>query len=389
MSVSIFQTKEIKFLPTVYDVQFLQSEHMDLKLRGCDWRFSIEKVSNDDGIHVHLERIFTAGDHSYTFIASAKVELKSYDERVPSHIGHISPKEYSMLHRKWSLEPFIEWDQLINPAKRFIDDNQIQLEVTVKVDEPRKPDENRLVDVHVFTGIDKSEMKLRLIFTKIAKVPAALSNEFSMFGLPMRIQIYKNDKFDDEQGIGSLCVYMWNWRNSDDGDVPQKLKFESKFKLLAYGKEEKAWLPPDSPMTYERNSGTREIGHDADWIGFEHFISWQHLTITHMSPAGAIQMEVDIKEVNIIDLKRSSEDSDAPVASTSTESANESLNRSNSLVKCSRCSDDMLSQTLLRVECGHLYCNQCIDQDLKILRRCVVCNEELDLNLPPQIILFD
>lgn len=138
MAVSLFETTETKFLLTVYDVSSLKSEYLDLKLRGFDWRVFVEKAANDrgEGINIHLERIFSTDDSHYSCIATTLVELKSYDDQVAPYVGRIEPKEFSVSNgKKWSLKPFISWEQLSNPAKQFIQDNEIQIQVTVKVDE--------------------------------------------------------------------------------------------------------------------------------------------------------------------------------------------------------------------------------------------------------------
>lgn len=186
MAVSTFETMETKSILTIYDVHLLQSEYVDLNLRGCNWKFTVEKASNESGddINVHFERIFTSDDNLYGCIATVSIELKSYDVNVPSHIDHIAPREYSTWNKKWSLKPFISWDKLINPAKRFIDDNKILLEVKFKADKPRKIGENSTIDSLVSdAGV---ELKLGLKFNEILNVEAALSPEFFMFGMPMR-----------------------------------------------------------------------------------------------------------------------------------------------------------------------------------------------------------
>lgn len=118
MAVSTFETIETKFLITIYDAQLLRSEHFDLDFRGCQWKFYVEKGTNEngDGIIVQLERIFTNDDGLYSCIATAQIELKSFDDHTPSYIFRIPPREFSDLHRKWS-HRFIDWENLINPGK--------------------------------------------------------------------------------------------------------------------------------------------------------------------------------------------------------------------------------------------------------------------------------
>lgn len=218
--------------------------------------------------------------------------------------------------------------------------------VTVTVDEAKKRGQDATIDFHVLdSGTESSELKLGLTFLKLSKASAALSPEFLMFGMPMRIQVYKNND--------SLSVYMWNWRK----DTPQKLKIQSKFKLLAYNDENNAWLPNDDNATaYERYTGTHEFEMDAAWIGFEHFISWDDLKKSHMSPDSTIRMEVEIKEIKQIATKRKWEVEEQNVASASGSDGNVKVMKlpDVSMIKCSSCYEDMFVQTLFAIECGHI-----------------------------------
>lgn len=218
--------------------------------------------------------------------------------------------------------------------------------MTVKVDEPKKRGQDAIVDFHgLDSGIESSELKLSLTFLKLSKASAALSPEFLMFGMPMRIQVYKNND--------SLSVYMWNWRKV----TKQKLKIQSKFKLLAYDAENNAWLPNnDNTNAYERNIGSRNIGMDAAWIGFEHFISWKDLKKSHMSPDSTVRMEIEIKEIKEIVTKRKREDEKQNVASASGSCGNKKAMEPSdvSMIRCSICTDDMLVQTLFVIQCGHI-----------------------------------
>lgn len=247
--------------------------------------------------------------------------------------------------------------------------------VTVIVDESKIRGQNATIDFHVLdSGTESSELKLGLTFLKLSKVSAVLSPEFLMCGMPMRIQVYKNDD--------SLTVCIWNWRKI----TPQTLKIQSKFKLLAYNAENNAWLSNDA-ISYERNTGTREIGMDADWISFEHFISWNDLKKSHMSADSTIRMEIEIKEIEPIATKRKWEDAEQNVASAS--GSNENVKTTKlpnvSMIRCSSCYDDMFSQTVFAITCGHIYCGACFES----LKVCLKCNEIVNPDVPPQIIFFD
>lgn len=71
--------------------------------------------------------------------------------------------------------------------------------------------------------------------------------------MPMRIQICKNDEFDNEQN-GLISVHLWNWRNNEDGGERKKITFQSKFKLVPYKSEDNTWSSADETKPHERNT---------------------------------------------------------------------------------------------------------------------------------------
>lgn len=373
---------EISCNLNILDCHLLQSESYDFTLRGFDWRFHLEKVSGDDGdvIDVHLERIVKATDNGYSCIATILIELKSFDDEIPSHTDHIQPEEYSATNKMWSIKPFIKWEDLIEPSKIFVVDNQIQLQITVKADERKKPNENPDVILKILSAND-AEVTLNLIYHQMKKVLGAISPEFILWGVPMRVQIYQNSVWDEEK-LRTLSIFLWNGRKNCD----VKIEFDAKITLIAIGLDDN-FLTSTNNNNIARNTGTREICKESTWAGFEHFVQWQTLKAMYMTKSGSISMEIVIKKKEPI-VKSLIHRSSSPQPSCSTTIKKEPTDHT-LLIKCTCCFKNADYCTLCRVSCGHLYCFECVEIDLKRRKTCMMCNEELDLSLPPQIILFN
>lgn len=146
MAVFLSETLETKFQLTIIDANLLMSERFAFHLRELHWYFDVEKTEHENGdssLDVHLGRLPQHHDSFYSCIASAQIELKSFDENRPSYIGRIAPREFSTMHPKWSLTPFIDWDQLIDPASQYIADDNKQIQMVA--DKPKRYYENPAV----------------------------------------------------------------------------------------------------------------------------------------------------------------------------------------------------------------------------------------------------
>lgn len=385
-SLKTFEATESKFDVIINDVQSLQSETFSFTLRSISWRIQIEKASNCDGdnINVHLECVTENKNRMFGCIAMALVQLKSFDERVPSHMGRIGPHEFSRLSLKSSLAPLVKCDVLYDPAKRFVQENRIQLEIMVKADDWKVLLEPKVLPVVIpeilkpstlNNLVESNQVHKRLVFEKIEKSLAVISSEFIVFGFPLRIQVFKNKSLND-QNDSSLSVYLWNWRKLDRGG--EKVSIQAKVKLLSTDTKD---------PSFERNTGVVEIG-KIGRAGFQHFMTWQQLEAKYIKANGSISMDVDITKVNPKpeEVKRSLSPNPGP--STSHDIQPNKIMKLEVQVKCECCFENMERKTLFRIHCGHLYCQECIDNDLNTRKACVNCDRPNDLSASPQMILF-
>lgn len=368
MALQLCERIETKFGLTINEVKSLQSESYQFELRSIQWNFRVSKVidENGDAITVDLERIISDQDARYNCIATALVELIPNGPNKKAFVGRIKPREFSAAHRKWSLEPFIQWDDLCDPQNHYNDGDKIYIEVTVKADAVYENDENLLVNNEVLTADETCSLKMRLTFNKIAKILGAVSDEFFISGIPFRVEVF-NNTFDYDKKNNSLSVFLWR---SDFSEEIIQLK--AKFRLIAFQPEsdDQARIAEE----YVRNTGTAEFTRKVPRFGFSHFVPWNQLLEKYITEAGSIVMEIELVEIK--------QESSTPQTTMAFP------NFGISSIACSCCFDTKETTTLLRINCGHLYCDRCIEADLNQRKQCLRCEEYVDNSTPPQPVLF-
>lgn len=173
MANSSCESIETKFAVTIREFhEFKTGEHR-FELRGKEWIFRVNKTANGDMITVDLERIFGPDNDRTSCMATATIELHSNDRKLEKFIGRIQPKEFSALHSKWSLNPFITWDDIRDPQKKYIEDEKVYMKVTVRADRCYEDGENLKVKSLVIAD-ENCDLKMRFTFEEIGHVLGAV-----------------------------------------------------------------------------------------------------------------------------------------------------------------------------------------------------------------------
>lgn len=164
---------ETQFSFTIPELHSFKTGEYRFKLRGKEWIFRANKTAHEDKITVDLECLFGPENDNTRCMAVAVVELHSNDPKIEKFIGRIQPKEYSALHAKWSLNPFITWDELSDPQKKYIDNDKVYMEVTVRADKSYDAGANLKVKSLVIAD-ERFDLKIRFSFEEIGNVLGAV-----------------------------------------------------------------------------------------------------------------------------------------------------------------------------------------------------------------------
>lgn len=327
MALELFENIESEYELTIDNVHLFKSKEYLFDLRGLNWIFRVNKMIDEDGdsLSIDVERIVGGGNDRYSCMAAALVELVPFGVGEETFADQIQPKEFSAQHKKWSLEPYIQWDELVDPQKHLVENNKIQLRVAIRADAKYDANTNPMVKTVDLPSEEQCDLKMRLQFQKIRKVLGAVSQEFLIANIPFRIEFSKYEQYVNNKKENSFSVYLWRSCDGERG----KIKLKAKFRLLKS-------QPEEDGDAYERNTGIAEFN-KKDWrFGFNHFVSWDELEEQYIHSDGSAIMEIELNQVM--------------------ENPNNRKRPIRSDVVCTLCCDSKSETTLLRINCGHLYC---------------------------------
>lgn len=166
-------------------------------------------------------------------------------------------------------------------------------------------------------------------------------------------------EFLNNQNETSFSVILWR---CDVGDNNRTIELRAKFKFIKV-------TGPNEPNIEFYRTITDKYSRQNPRHGFTPLVSWDILQ-KYMNPDDSIVMEVEFFEIKPEPIYIKPE----PIIDNST--------------ICACCSASKDVTTLFRINCGHLYCDLCIERDLNIHKVCCKCGYyEEDLG-PPQLILF-
>lgn len=173
MAYQLCESIETQFAITIRGIHAFKTGENRFELRGKDWIFRVNKTADGDMITVDLECVFGPDNDRTSCMATATIELHSNDPKIKKFIGCIQPKEFSALHPKWSLNPFITWDDVRDPQKKYIDNDKVYMEVTVRADKCYEDGANLKVNSLVIAD-ENCDLKMRFTFDEIGYVLGAV-----------------------------------------------------------------------------------------------------------------------------------------------------------------------------------------------------------------------
>lgn len=166
-------------------------------------------------------------------------------------------------------------------------------------------------------------------------------------------------EFLNNQNETACSVIFWR---CDVGDNNRTIELQAKFKLI------KVIEPNEPNIEYYRNI-TAKYSLQNPRHGFTPVVSWDILH-RYMNPDGSVVMEIEFVEIKPEPIHIEPER--IVVNSTS----------------CACCTASKDVTTLFIINCGHIYCDLCIERDLNIHNVCRKCDfYEVD-SRPPQLIFF-
>ncbi|XP_055304845.1 uncharacterized protein LOC129569732 [Sitodiplosis mosellana] len=131
------ETKRLIFQFTLDDVSKFNTKHcVDVSVGGTKWSVRLMRKQHNLAVVLRDER--NAQDDNWTWHAKCSFKLLSFDD------DNIHPHEYKMERtfyfegHCWGFPKFIAWNDLMDPANKYIQDDKAVFEVDLEVS-PAKP----------------------------------------------------------------------------------------------------------------------------------------------------------------------------------------------------------------------------------------------------------
>ncbi|XP_037035231.1 probable inactive serine/threonine-protein kinase fnkC [Bradysia coprophila] len=302
------------------------------ELRGLQWQIKVHK--RKDALNVYLKSLNKDKSADWSCMASCRVQLISLCRQAYEK-SFKSPREFSAKHLSHGFKKFISLKDLFDPAKSYVENNSIVLEVKVKANLPMKLSDD-LVKKLTF---------VRLTIDNINASCGFLSPVFEMSGIPWRIKVYTR-KIDKERVMAVMlnCAYSDTKRWS--------CQAAASFQLKSFDPVQR---PHQWQFSKKHKFSRKSVSH-----GCRSFITWDDLLDEGKSFVrnGSIVFDIEmiVEKTTGIGTKKTTE--------------------------CPICMENLLELPVRTTECGHVFCQFCIERAVTTRNICPTCKEPL---LPSQL----
>lgn len=307
-------------------------------VRGLPWKIQVFK-RKDASLSVYVKCEKKDNSAAWTCMAHCKFKLISFSQQ-PHERSFKEPREFSAKQRSYGYLKFIELKDLFDPAKNYIENGSIVLEIKLKANAFRNLSENL-----ASTELMSDEMKkcFRLTIKNMSDFTGFYSPEIYVRGIPWRIKVYTTKIMNTSTiAITLNCVYSDNFTD-------WSCKARAVFRLNS-NKSSKA----PNEWTFKQ---VYDFTRNSNAYGNKRFITWKDLMEVDNQ---YIQNDSIVLDVELIVQK--------PVNAWSFET-----------VTCPICLHNLIGRPIASTFCGHVYCKLCIEKAIEQRNICPVCNQHLIL----------
>lgn len=331
MDSTIFQAR----FSNISELELNSSKYSsEVMLYDIPWKIKIDKSEKSDELWLSV-RLHCAAKYFPTnrfYAASSVIKLMSFDEKVDPIEYSLSPCAFSTDSNDWGSE-WIKWDTLNDINMKYVRNDTIKLDVTIKMVDPNDEEKSDIIFENVFKSCDVGCLaKFQFTISNIKNLWAVRPQNFVVRNKPCAMQVYKHS--------GNLCVY---WKPHE------KISTQKILLTLVSAQSAKS-----IQKVISENHAT--------------LTSWNNLLNSgnEFIKSQSIIIEVDIT-VDGVDLNKIVPQLKA------TPSQSKAL-------KCVICLEKMEKQEISSVKCGHLFCTKCIRNSLRDRAVCPLCNSPASLD---------
>lgn len=300
-------------------------------VREFQWRMEIRKkvsASVAKMLQIYLHRMGPEEYQAFPCMASASVKLLSYDENVEPYRCLIPAQEFGESRMKYA--NVLPLHDVIDPAKRYMQNDEIVLEVQVMASLMQKMLTTKNTMLEILSN-NNAEIHLRLNLAGIDNQMMALQSPiFSHCDAKWQICVHKNDD--------ALGIYLEPIQNDQ-----LKCDYDARVKI------EVGAVDPEYDNYIKTIVG--RIDQNNRLIGCQQLIEWNTLidAFTHQT---AMTLTIHF-------------------------SANVDHDRQLGEINCPVCFENLRNQRVKSIKCGHIFCEDCMEKGVRPRKKCAVCNAKV------------
>lgn len=303
-------------------------------VQNVPWKILVNKesVGGEQWLAVSLNCIVKGQTPKWICPAYFELKLKSYIKNVPPFEFRCDPYVFNPKGTCFG-DKVVKWCDLINPAKGYVKDDAIALEIRIEAVRQKCT----LMLNELFKSICIA--KYQMFVTRVDVLMAAQSSHFKMIDTDWSFTVYKN-------AAGYLAVHLESMLKMADVKI---CMMRASFKLLSFKTGGK---PIEIVQTSPINNG--------GMLESKAIISWNAL----FNPQSVYVKNNQIKIAVNIEIN--------PQEDNNNNTPNDSR------LECPICFRDLKHREVVSTFCGHLFCKVCIEKSIQVHKVCPSCNKAVD-----------
>lgn len=105
----------------------------EIVICGVPWKVKVHKNDEKHSLAIYLYCTKNDDSTSWAVSAGAVVKLLSFDNKANALKHNISPDIFNSSNLSYGLDEFIQWEELLKDANKYVQNDKIQLELRLRI----------------------------------------------------------------------------------------------------------------------------------------------------------------------------------------------------------------------------------------------------------------
>lgn len=331
---------------------------------GALWNVNVRKESyrGDEGLAVYLDCLGYSYLPNWSFTVHAQFKLLSFNSEQNALEYVLAPCIYDVENPSFGELSLIEWRDLFDATKQYVKNNTLRLEITLEVANPNDTHKSKLtlenIDLRCEMGASGT---FRLTVLNIKNLLAVRSPSIVLQNIRWFFTVFKHL---DHLGI---CLESPDISDESSNEEESSSEEETSYEVKMVVK----LIPLKSAIEPIEQMITKEIK-ESDCAEIEELISWNQLFEPRNSFVNNNSIDIEVKlTVNTAD-EAASNSRKRTMPGPSNEAKHRKL-------ECAICMEEFKDQGVSTTKCGHLFCSDCIRDEIKRNKECPTCRTSATL----------